>query len=416
MSAKKSSRLSEQVTGAVHKYISRRKLDTKRSRCVSLEEMTSRSVMNSAASTSNIILFSYTSIDHSMAESQYTAFKFWISESEDFYKPELAQLLYPLFTHLYIALLTNCPNSPSPSPSSKFHKRHLATFMGNPEFKQFISQLGELSCKEDLDQNLSVASFMSSKYSVTLTEKTYNYLLRYLETTDCSLLLQILNQEVDINIGDPLGAGSRQENRAGLSSTAPPLENSSAEMMRLREMMTHVREGAGSVPSIALYRLSCEEGQVSCAAPDERGALLCLGGVDSQVRLVSTQPGEGWTGEQEVGTALVTLGCHGAPPTTSLRLPPGGARVLRGHHGPVFSVDWVAGGGLLSAGEDCSVRYWDRDTGTGLAVFRGHQYPVWRVVSDVLGTKFVTCSFDRTVRLWTTEYSHPLRIYRYGIL
>ena len=73
MSAKKSSRLSEQVTGAVHKYISRRKLDTKRSRCVSLEEMTSRSVMNSAASTSNIILFSYTSIDHSMAESQYTA-------------------------------------------------------------------------------------------------------------------------------------------------------------------------------------------------------------------------------------------------------------------------------------------------------------------------------------------------------
>ena len=118
MSAKKSSRLSEQVTGAVHKYISRRKLDTKRSRCVSLEEMTSRSVMNSAASTSNIILFSYTSIDHSMAESQYTAFKFWISESEDFYKPELAQLLYPLFTHLYIALLTNCPNSPSPSPSS----------------------------------------------------------------------------------------------------------------------------------------------------------------------------------------------------------------------------------------------------------------------------------------------------------
>ena len=40
--------------------------------------------------------------DHSAAESQYTAFKFWISESEDHYKPELAQLLYPLFTHLYI--------------------------------------------------------------------------------------------------------------------------------------------------------------------------------------------------------------------------------------------------------------------------------------------------------------------------
>jgi len=408
MSTKKPSRLSEQVTGAVHKYISRRKLDTKRSRCVSLEEMTSRSVMSSAASTSNIILFSYTSIDHSMAESQYTAFKFWISESEDLYKPELAQLLYPLFTHLYIALLTNCPTTPS--PATKFHKRHLATFLGNPEFKQFIHQLGELSCKEDLDQNPSVASFMSSKYSVTLTEKTYNYLLSYLETTDCPLLLQILNQEVEINIGDPLGAGSRQESRAGLVDTTPPLESSSADMSRLREILADVRSGPGSVPSIALYRLQCEEGAVSCAAPDERGALLCLGGADSQLRLVSTQPGPGWTEEQELGAGLLTLNCPG-PQLSSLQVLPGDSRVLRGHHGPVYGVDWVAGGGLLSAGEDCSVRYWDRDSGAGLAVYRGHQYPVWRVVSNILGSNFVTCSLDRTVRLWSTEYSHPLRIY-----
>ena len=420
MSTKKSSRLSEQVTGAVHKYISRRKLDTKRSRCVSLEEMTSRSVMNSAASSSNIILFSYSTIDQAMAETQYTAFKFWISQSEDFYKPELAQLLYPLFTHLYIALLTNCPSpaapaapSSSPSPATKFHKRHLATFLGNPEFKQFIQQLGEMSSKEDLDQNPSVASFMSSKYSVTLTEKTYKYLLSYLETTDCPLLLQILNQEVEINIGDPLGAGSRQENRAGLVDPAPPLENSSAELMRLREMMANVREGAGSVPSIALYRLQCEDGQVSCAAPDQRGAELCLGGASGCVRLVSTQPADGWQEEQEVGAGLVRLGCDRAAPSTSLRVSPGDARVLRGHSGPVYGVDWLAGGGLLSAGEDCSVRYWDRNSGAGLAVYRGHQFPVWRVVSDLLGSKFVTCSLDRTVRLWSTEYSHPLRIYRW---
>ena len=414
MSAKKPPRLSEQVSGAVHKYISRRKLDTKRSRCVSLEEMTSRSVISSAASTSNIILFSYNSIDYGMAETQYTAFKLWISESEDSYKPELAQLLYPLFTHLYIALLTNCPTSPSPSPASKFHKRHLATFWGNQEFKQFIHQLGEMSCKDDLDQNASVASFMSSKYSVTLTEKTYKYLLTYLESTDCPLLLQILNQEVDINIGDPLGAGSRQESRAGLAETAARVENSSAEMVRLREMLGEVREGPGSVPSIALYKLTCEEGEVRCVAPDERGALLCLGGGDSQVRLVSTQPGDVWAGDQELGAGVITLGCRGAPPPpTSLQLPAGEGRVLRGHQGPVYSVDWVCGAGLLSAGEDCSVRYWDRDTGAGLAVYRGHQYPVWRVVSDVLGSKFVTCSLDKTVRLWTTEYSHPLRIFRF---
>ena len=61
------------------------------------------------------IRLSVPSIDHSAAESQYTEFKFWISESEDHYKPELAQLLYPLFTHLYIALLLGCPAAAPPS-------------------------------------------------------------------------------------------------------------------------------------------------------------------------------------------------------------------------------------------------------------------------------------------------------------
>ena len=143
MSSKKS-RMSEQISGAVSKYISRRKLDTKRSRCVSVAEMTSRSVMSSATSTGNLMIFSNTSIDYNQTETQYTSFKFWISESEDHYKPELAQLLYPLFTHLYITLLSSspAPGQPGGNLAVKFHTRHRQTFLGNPEFKQFIQQLG----------------------------------------------------------------------------------------------------------------------------------------------------------------------------------------------------------------------------------------------------------------------------------
>ena len=224
MSTKKSSRMSEQISGAVSKYVARRKLDTKRlARCVTVAEMASRSVVTSAASTCNLVLFSNTGIDYSQAEAQYTAFKFWISESEDHYKPELAQLLYPLFTHLYLGLVVAAPLA----LAAKFHTRHRATFLGNPEFKHFIGQLGEVAAAEDLDQNPTIASFRAAKYSVTLTEKTYKYLLRYLETSDSGLLLQILNQEVDIVIGDPLGSGSRQYGRpltaapsAGASSRA----------------------------------------------------------------------------------------------------------------------------------------------------------------------------------------------------
>ncbi len=47
-------------------------------------------------------------------------FQFWISESPDAFKPELAQLLYPMFTHLYLELV--CAGQRQ--MAQKFHKRH----------------------------------------------------------------------------------------------------------------------------------------------------------------------------------------------------------------------------------------------------------------------------------------------------
>jgi len=40
--------------------------------------------------------------------------------------------------------------------------------------------------------------------------------------------------------------------------------------------------GPPSMPSIALYRVTCEEGLVSCCQSDERGRGLALGGGDRQ--------------------------------------------------------------------------------------------------------------------------------------
>ena len=414
MSTKKSSRMTEQISGTVSKYISRRKLDTKRSRCVSVTELASRSVISAATSTGNLCIFSNTGIDYAQTETQYTAFKFWISESEDHFKPELAQLLYPLFTHLYISLLVSGPPShpATPSAAAKFHIRHRATFLGNPEFKLFICQLGEATTTEDLEQSPTIASFRSAKYSVTLTERTYKYLLRYLETNECGLLLQILNQEVDIVIGDPLGSGSRQEMRQGAVETGLlDIGESEQEMGRLQEIFRSVREGPGTVPSVALYRLQSNDGLVASVEADERGELLGLGCGDSQLRLVSTQPG-GWGEGQEIGGASVRLGCDRGGGGHSLEGVEGQARLLRGHSGPVYGLDWLKGGGLLSCSEDTTVRYWDRASGAGLAVYRGHNYPVWGVRSDDLGIKFVTCSLDRTARLWQPEFNHPLRVYR----
>jgi transcription initiation factor TFIID subunit 5 len=359
-----------------------------------------------------MIAFSVTSIDHPAAEAQYTGFKYWISESEEHLKPELAQLLYPLFTHLYIRLLVHC----GPALALRFHKRHLSTFLGNPEFKLFIQQLAEVSSVEEMEQSPTITTFRASKYNVTLTERTYQYLLTYLETQDSGLLLQILNLEVELTIGDPLGAGSRQEARAGLAPAEEPRAAGGREAgarARLLATLQSVREEPPCLPSIALYRVSCPAGQVSCAQADERGEVLALGGGDSALRLVAIQPPGPEAAQLEVGGSSVRLGWDrsGEPRPTLLRLPAGQGRALRGHSGPVYGLAHLRDGPLLSCSEDATVRVWDRGSGAALAVLRGHQYPVWAVRGDQLGLQFASCSMDRTARLWRPDTAHPLRVY-----
>ena len=157
----------------------------------------------------------------------------------------------------------------------------------------------------------------------------------------------------------------------------------------------------------------CNEGLVASAQSDEGGGVLCLGGGDGALRLVDLQPLGPECRVLEVGASRVRLGWEddGEPRGTSLTMMPGQVKTLRGHSGPVYGLAHIRDGPLISCSEDTTLRLWDRESGAGLAVLRGHQYPVWCVRGDPLGLQFVSGSFDRTLRLWRPEAAHPLRVY-----
>lgn len=66
---------------------------------------------------------------------------------------------------------------------------------------------------------------------------------------------------------------------------------------------------------------------------------------------------------------------------------------------------------MLSASSDASLRVWSMQTKEAVAVYRGHNYPIWDAEWGPLGVYFCSGSYDRTARLWSADHVFPLRVF-----
>ena len=168
--------------------------------------------------------------------------------------------------------------------------------MINPNFANFIRILSNILTMDDIQREDSVKTFLNTKYSVTLSNKTFHYLMRYLQQQQHGIqppiLLYILHAKVDVRLADALGAPSSKfeavqrilhdeqhtndtsslsikkevttamESNNGVTMIkTEPLENGFVQqqqnnnsMSKVLEIVKNVREGPASLPSTVLYR------------------------------------------------------------------------------------------------------------------------------------------------------------------
>jgi len=151
---------------------------------------------------------------------------------------------------------------------------------------------------------------------------------------------------------------------------------------------------SGSLPSCVMYTFhNTNDGLNSLAFSED--TTLCAGGFsESYVRIWSLK-----------GEKLFSANPSENENTTS-------TRKYIGHAGPVFGVSFSPDAKyLLSCSEDKSTRLWSLETHTALVAYKGHDHPVWDVSWGPFGHYFATASHDHTARLWSTEHITPLRVF-----
>jgi len=391
-------------------------------------------VLRNAASDNDVVATAGGAVDNGTEEDAYVAFRNWISNSPDRMKPELAQLLYPVFTHLYLQLVLKNGKV----EAQHFHAKHHGTFVGNAEFARLVFMLTSIQEPEDLSRDEITSAFYNSKYGVTLSQDTFSHLSRYLEgdssvSPECCdplRIARIFRAKIDLRVATNPHPGvcskieSTNQVRVSKEEIRLKEEEADAEANinktvnedKLKVILNAVRDsGPSPLPSTCLYKIFNENVGTCCASVSKDAQVLATGNEDSSVEVWDLLPSEEHLNVPNPASQIpLGRGGESLEKDSVLELPSvKNRRILRGHSEPVYDVAFSPSSKdmLFSVSGDRTMRLWDQATGTNLVVYRGHTYPVWCLDIDRLGVNVVTGSMDRTAKLWQMERAYPLRIY-----
>jgi len=185
------------------------------------------------------------------------------------------------------------------------------------------------------------------------------------------------------------------------------------EVQKIRELRDRFRidprtGGVGPGVSIAMYTFHNTQDSVNCIDFSGDRQMVAVGTSLAYIRIWSLD-----------GSPLP------ARPDAPSDAQPEASRRLIGHGGPVYNVAFSPStekppisynvdtkpSYLLSCSADKTIRLWSMETYSCVVVYKGHTDPVWDVRWSPHGHYFISSCNDKTARLWTTEQIAAVRLF-----
>eukprot|EP00164_Ancoracysta_twista_P014207 GFYU01023050.1.p1 GENE.GFYU01023050.1~~GFYU01023050.1.p1 ORF type:complete len:637 (-),score=94.63 GFYU01023050.1:80-1990(-) len=421
----------------------------------SLGEMAFTTMLDSEANVTNRILCYYSGELQTPGryEESYVLLKDWIQGCLDMYKNELIIVLYPMFVHCHLEMISKGFQDGAKIFMQKHKHEHLD--LHGTE----IARLEAVSTPQHVLENELVQLYLKHKLDLQLSSSSFELLLSFLLDSKLMLLLSIINSRLNIRImsNEPsdhvqvagLFTGStakgiddmnkknvrwgvledaeyiperikdKDQEQQGPDAKKIKLEPDSADakietkvpipqmtdktaLNLFQDIRKRVVVNSTANPSVSFYTLLNSNQSVTSIDMSNDASIMSAGFSSSAVKIWDLQKSS--ESVRENGEVNITID----PNDSELY----NHHMFVGHSGPVFATNISLDNRfLISASEDNTARLWSFETKSNLVCYKGHNYPIWDVQFSPLGYYFASASHDRSARLWTTDHIYPLRVF-----
>ncbi|KNC53215.1 transcription initiation factor TFIID subunit 5 [Thecamonas trahens ATCC 50062] len=417
-------------------------------RVESLDDLAFRAYSAVDTNVANYILFHNPKEGPQAYLESYARLKDWITTSLEAYRDELSAILFPVFVHCYLDLVSKEHAEEAKTFLARFSPEHAAAHSAD------LAQLGSVTHKQHVLQNKLSSTFRTNKYNVRLSSYGFELLVRFLQEADFMLLLAIVNERINV-----LVAEAKPNDGVVPRFAAGALTGLSVEAMD--ELVEAHQVHWGTFPSFkeSTHALISEFSEELKGLTDDEGRPLVFNlFTEAQAELdasfaAAAEEGAGRSKRRKRGDGSAAE-TGDAPPVPELKriplletaelselesfaevrsrmalsstaLPSAAMYTFFNTYDTLNCASFSRSGGLMATGfGDSSIRLWDLEGRhlTGLnpelvpiaensVVLHGHSGPVYGLSFSPDSRFFVSASQDGTARLWSMETRTNLVVY-----